>query len=84
MQKKSKLFATKLRKPSEQNINIFKTYNNIYNKIRRIAKIKYYEAQFIQQNKNIKQTWGLIREVIGSKKDKRILYQNILLKIIAF
>ena len=69
--KKSKLFATKLRKPSEQNINNFKSYNNIYNKIRRAAKIKYYDNQFIQQNKNIKQTWGLIREVIGSKKTQK-------------
>ena len=34
----SKLFAKKVRKPTHENIAIFKTYNKMYNKVRRVAK----------------------------------------------
>ena len=65
---KSKLFSKKLRNPNDKNINLFKTYNNIYNKVCRLAKSNYYEYQFAQQKSNMKQTWTLIREVICSRK----------------
>ena len=43
---KSKLFAKKVREPTHENIAIFKTYNKMYNKVRRVAKQMYYDEQF--------------------------------------
>ena len=62
--KKEKLFAKKLRCPSPNNIENFKTYNKIYNKLRRAAKILHYD----QHIKNIKETWCVIKEVIDTHK----------------
>ena len=63
--RKAKLFSKKVRKPSPENTELFKTYNRIYNKLRRVSKQMYYDKQFKIHCKNIKQTWSTIREVIG-------------------
>ena len=42
----------------------------MYNKIRRAAKKLYYDKQFKKFSKDSKQTWSLIREIIGKKVDK--------------
>ena len=68
---KSKLFSKKIKNPSDQNIGQFKIFNNIYNKVRRQAKSNYYNTQFSQQKSNMKQTWTLIREVIGNRKRQK-------------
>ena len=68
--KKEKLFAKKKRCPSTQNIHVFKTYNTFYNKIRRAAKKMHYENQFSKFSHNIKETWSVIRELLGTKKQK--------------
>ena len=68
--RKEKLFAKKKRCPSEHNIQTFKTFNSIYNKVRRQAKIKHYENQFSKFSSNIKKTWSVIKELLGVKKQK--------------
>ena len=68
--RKSKLYAKKARKPTPENIVLFKTYNTIYNRLRRVAKQNYFNDQFDLYIKNSKQTWSVIREVIGCKKQK--------------
>ena len=68
--KKEKLFAKKLKCPSPYNIDTFQVYNKIYNKVRRAAKKLYYDQQFKKYSRNIKETWSVIREVIGTKKQK--------------
>ena len=55
---------------TENNQNKFKVYNTLYNKLRRAAKKMYYENQFKTFIKNSKQTWKVIREIIGSKKQR--------------
>ena len=67
---KSKLFAKKVREPTHENIAIFKTYNKMYNKVRRVAKQMYYDEQFKFHCKNMKQTWSFIKEIIGCKTQK--------------
>ena len=44
--RKSKLYAKRMRKPTLQNIILYKNYNNIYNKLRRSSKQTYYDEQF--------------------------------------
>ena len=38
--------------------------------MRRAAKILYFDTQFTKFSKNIKKTWSVIREIIGSNKVK--------------
>ena len=60
-QTKEKLFAKKLKCPSRINIDKFKSY---------IAKKLYYNDQFKRFAQNSKQTWSVIRELIGTKNQK--------------
>ncbi len=48
--KRAKLLSKKLRDPTENNVNLFKIYNNIYNKAKRSMKMNYYN-DIIQENK---------------------------------
>ena len=59
--RKELLFAKKLKCPTEVNLQKFKMYNTIYNKLRRAAKRLYYDKQFEKFAKNSKQTWSVIR-----------------------
>jgi hypothetical protein len=59
-----------IKTPSELNKHKFKTYNTVYNKLRRAAKKSYYDNQFNIYTRNCKITWTFIREIIGTKKDK--------------
>ena len=68
--RKEKLFAKKRRNPSDLNQQNFKQYDMIYNKLRRAAKKIYFDNQFAKFSKNIKQTWSVIKEIIGSNKMK--------------
>ena len=68
--RKAKLFNKKVKKPTLQNTELFKTYNTIYNKLRRVSKQMYYDEQFKLHCKNIKQIWSFIREVIGCNNQK--------------
>ena len=67
---KNKLYCKKLNNPSNVNINNFQTYNVLFNKCKRNAKKSYYSNQFEIRKENVKQTWSLIRDVIGSKTKK--------------
>ena len=51
----------------------FRDYNRMYNKLRCSAKKMYYDKQFKLFAQNSKQTWSLIREVIGTSKQKEQL-----------
>ena len=68
--RKEKLFAKKVKCSSENNLEKFKAYNTLYNKIRRAAKKMYYTDQFNKFIKNSKETWKVIREIIGTNKQK--------------
>ena len=68
--RKEKLFSKKLKRPTATNIDNFKLYNTVYNKLRRTAKKLYYEKAFAKYKNNLKQTWSMIREVIGTNKQK--------------
>lgn len=68
--RKEKLFALKLRKPTNENIDKFKVYNKTYNKLKRTAKHSYYRDKFEEYSGNMKKTWETIREVLGTQKHR--------------
>ena len=65
---KDKLGAKKLRSPTVINVNRFKTFNLVYNKLIRIAKRNYFDSKFKEFVRDIKKTWDTVREAIGTKK----------------
>ena len=67
---KDKLGVKKLRNPTDSNIRNFKIFNSLYNKIIRVAKKKYYENKFEEVSKDIKKTWDITREALGTRKAK--------------
>ena len=74
---KEKLFSKKIKFPNELNLQKFKNYNKLYNKLRRAAIKMYYDEQFKKFAKNSKKTWSVIREVLGTK-NRKIIFQNFL------
>ena len=68
--RKEKLFSRKSKCPNKENIDKFQIYNKMYNKLRRAAKKIHYDKQFKKYTRDSKQTWSIIREVIGKKTDK--------------
>ena len=68
---KNKLYNKKMSKPSPTNKNNFKLFNCLFNKCKKAAKKAYYCKQFEIQKNNIKQTWTLIRDVIGAQTKNR-------------
>ena len=66
--RKEKLAAKKLKKPTSENIQIFQSYNKIYNKVRRSAKRLYYDDKFKEFSKDMRKTWDTIRNVMGTNK----------------
>jgi hypothetical protein len=67
---KSKLYAKKLKKPTDSNILQFKTYLKLFNKIKRKAKITYYKTILEENKNNIKQIWKVLKKAIGKENDK--------------
>ena len=65
-------------KPSATNQNNFKYFNCLFNKCKKAAKKAYYCTRFEFQKNNIKQTWTLIRYVIGAQTKKRENLPNFL------
>ena len=68
---KNKLFSKYKHKPTLVNSELFKVYNALFNKCRKAAKKTFYAEQFETHKSNIKKTWTLIRDVIGSRAKKR-------------
>lgn len=68
--RKETLALKKLRRPTLENIENFKKYNNLYNKVRRASMLAHYKNQFKQLSNDIKATWEITREIIGNKKQK--------------
>ena len=67
---RSELLTRKLKDPSLDSTRKFNKYNNLFNKIKRSAKIKYYNDTLDKNKFNMKKTWSNLREVIGKKNDK--------------
>jgi len=67
---KSKLYTKKLKKPTETNINAYKTYLKILNKLKRRAKITYFKTSIDENKHNTKQLWKILKQAIGKENNK--------------
>lgn len=69
-----------------ENINTFKNYRNLYNKIIRLAKKMYFDKQLAFAQSDMKKTWKLLRYAINRKSNTKtnsinsIFKDNILLQ----
>ena len=66
----SKLFIKKVQKPTQLNIECYKTHLNIFNKAKRRAKITYYKTVIEENKQNIKEMWKILNKAIGKENDK--------------
>ena len=67
---KFQLGSASVSNPTELAITAFKLYRNLYNKTVKAAKKLYYENELRKNQKNIKQTWKLLKEAIKSNTNK--------------
>jgi len=67
---KLKLFALSKKNPTELNIVNYKNYRNIFNRLVRAAKVKFYDSMFEKSKFNLKQTWSLFNKAINKKPKK--------------
>jgi hypothetical protein len=67
MRKKSNLFHKKLKQPTEQNIETYKTYVNKYNELKREMKKGYFRNMLEINKANIKNTWQILKKALGKK-----------------
>ena len=55
----------KTKRPTPNNLNKYKKFSSIYNKLLRKAKSTYYHEQFSLAKNNIKETWVLIKSALN-------------------
>ena len=68
--RKEKLATVKIKRPTTENIEKYKTYNSLYNSVKRQAINLYYKKRFQECKKDIKASWEAVKEVLQSKKVK--------------
>ena len=74
---KFKLSETKIRFPSQENINKYKQFRKCYNKVIRAAKKGYYKKTFDQHKNNLRKTWEVLKDAIRKKNDKSSIIEEI-------
>jgi hypothetical protein len=74
---KNKLYSNYVQDPSVVNLNIFKKFRNMYNKLLKACKKLYFENELKKHAKNLTQTWKLLREATKSKKQKSNVVTSI-------
>jgi trehalose/maltose hydrolase-like predicted phosphorylase len=74
---KTKLHRKKIKNPTPSNINKYKNYLKLFNKLKRQIKKLYYEKLFEKNKKNLKQIWTELRKVINKQNNKKELPTKI-------
>ena len=68
---KSKLLTAKIKRPSAQNVNRYKQFGSLYNKLLRKSKSIYYQEEFERAKHDINKSWALLKTALNRQK-----YQN--------
>jgi len=62
---KIKLHKKQVVSPTQQNVNIYKIYCNLYNKILRASRKMYFNTELDKAKSNPKRTWCLLKEALN-------------------
>jgi hypothetical protein len=65
------------RNPTENNLNLYKRYRNLYNTLIRASKKLYFESELEKHKNNLKVTWDILRKAIRKTKSKNSFISNI-------
>ena len=66
--RKQKLYEKFLKRKTPQNEETYKNYKRLFETIKHKSKTNYFNDQLIKYQNNVKKTWDVIKEVIGSTK----------------
>ena len=55
---------------NHENIDKYKKYSNLFNKIKRSATVKYFEEKLSEYKDNIKETWKILNKAMCRNKSK--------------
>jgi len=69
---KLKLSSLSSRNPTALNVQNYTNYRNLYNRILKAAKRKFYDDEFAKNTNNLKKSWDLINSAINSGGNKII------------
>ena len=82
--RKQKLYEKFLKHKTPISEEIYKNYKRLFESIKLKSKTNYFQSRLSQYKNNIKKTWDIIKEVIGSTKSstsqtlpKRIVVNNV-------
>ena len=67
---KSKLLKKKVKKHTEQNINAFKKYCILFDKVKNMAKGRYFKLELELNKNNLKKTWEILRQAIHKQNNR--------------
>jgi exonuclease III len=74
---KIKLCKLSIKVPSNENIDKYKRYRNLYNLLLRKSKKLFYDQQFESNKSNLKKTWSLLYDVIKKTKKNNISIETL-------
>ena len=79
--KKQKLYEKYLKNRNPQNLATYKTYNNLFETIKRKSKKNYYSEKILSPKGHPKKTWKTMRDLTEkAKMNKSLLPQKIRVK----
>ena len=78
---KTKLFKNKWKTPSLYNMEQYKTYINISNKLKRTIKIDYYKNTIKENKFNMKKTWTILKHAIDKSNDKSSFPHSVCINV---
>ena len=67
--RKQRLYEKFLKRRTIENENHYKTYKNLFEKIKKNAKKNYYQRKLELYENNMKSTWKVMKEIIGKSKN---------------
>ena len=66
--RKQRLYEKYLKRKTPQNDSIYKNYKRLFETIKQKSKVNYFNERLNKYQNNIKKTWDVIKEIIGSTK----------------
>jgi exonuclease III len=76
---KIKLCTASIRDPTLFNINAYKMYRNIYNRLLKASKKIYFEEKLSLHKSDLRKTWQTLREATGKLNDKSSIVESLLI-----